>query len=982
MNHAMSMSRKELRAYFLSPVALLFLATFLVVTLFMFFWKESFFTRNIADVRPLFSWLPVLLVFLCSALTMRLWSEEQKMGTIEVLLTLPVKPAKLVFGKFLAALELVAIALLLTLPIPLTVSLIGDIDWGPVVGGYIGALLLAAAYISIGLCVSASTDNQIVALIGSVALCGLFYVVGSDGITSLVGIQGTEILQSIGTGARFESIRRGVLDLRDLVYYGALTVTFLVINTVIIESKGWSKGPATAPLRHGRKVMVALVAANAIGINILLAPITGLRIDMTENKEYSISPVTKQMVRGLPEPLLIRGYFSQRAHPLLDPLVPRIRDVIQEYGVVSNGKVRAEFVDPQDSEEDEKEANSLYGIKSFPFQVQSRHQRSVANAYFSVLVQYGDEHEVLNFDDLIEVQVSGSQDVEVRLRNLEYDLTRAIKKVAYGFQTLDAVFAGLGKDAEFTAFITPESLPENYQDLPGRLETALQEIQAQSGGKFKYSVVNPDAPGAEETRETLERKYGFEPYAKSLIVQDPKDLFFAHMLLKVGDKYERILPGEGMSEADIKSEITAALKRSTPGFLKTVGLVQTETPPPPMPPQFQQQAPPNQDVTRLLRQTLSETYTVRTLDLKDGRVPGDIDFLLVYAPKNLDAAQTFAIDQYLMRGGSVAILGGRYELDPNSQFGLSVNKVDTGLEGMLASYGITIEDKLVLDPQSAPFPIPVTRNLGGIQIRDIQLVDYPFFVDVRKNAMDDQSPVVSGLPSVTLQWASPVRATAPEGKSEAKEEETSARKVVTLLSSSKKAWTQSDTTVQPDFRTYPDLGFPVGKDASSQPLAVAVSGKFESYFAGKKNPGSGTAEGQIIKSSPDSARLVVVGTSAVANDVVLNLSRQTGADRGLTNLQFVNNMVDWGLEDVELLSIRSRGTYARTLLPQDARLLPLSDEGYEYGNYILAILALLLVYVVTLGRRKHLKPIPLTSSTRSKVRGGGPHADGSRPAEA
>src|SRR5688572_15416408 len=154
MNHVLSIAKKELRAYFLSPVALIFLGTFVFVTLFTFLWVETFFSRNIADVRPLFLWLPRLLIFLGAALTMRLWSEEQKLGTLEILLTLPVETHKLVVGKFLAALALVAIALALTFHVPIAVSMMGDLDWGPVFGGYAAALLVAAAYLAVGLFIS------------------------------------------------------------------------------------------------------------------------------------------------------------------------------------------------------------------------------------------------------------------------------------------------------------------------------------------------------------------------------------------------------------------------------------------------------------------------------------------------------------------------------------------------------------------------------------------------------------------------------------------------------------------------------------------------------------------------------------------------------------------------------------------------------------------------------------------------------------
>jgi ABC-2 type transport system permease protein len=151
-------------------VAWLFLASFAAVTLFVFFWVESFFARNIADIRPLFEWMPILLVFLCSALTMRMWSEERRSGTLEHVLTQPAGLWRFVLGKFRACFALLLLALASTAPLPVTVALIADLDWGPVAGGYLAASLLGAAYLSAGLFVSSRTDNAIVSLIGSVAL--------------------------------------------------------------------------------------------------------------------------------------------------------------------------------------------------------------------------------------------------------------------------------------------------------------------------------------------------------------------------------------------------------------------------------------------------------------------------------------------------------------------------------------------------------------------------------------------------------------------------------------------------------------------------------------------------------------------------------------------------------------------------------------------------------------------------------------------
>jgi ABC-2 type transport system permease protein len=968
MNHVLSIARKELRAYFLSPIALIFIGTFLFVTLFTFFWVEGFFVRNIADIRPLFAWFPILLIFLVGAMTMRLWSEEQKLGTLEILLTLPVEIRKLVLGKFLGGLGLVALALALTLSIPITVSMIGDLDWGPVIGGYLAALLLASAYLAIGLCISALTENQIIALILTVIVCSVLYVIGTPTITSLAGVRGAEMLHAIGVGSRFESIERGVIDVRDVVYYLSLTTLFLMLNTVVLESKRWSMGGASRPRRVAANTMIGLAAANLLILNVWLANAGRVRVDLTERNEYSISDTTKDLIRSLEAPLVIRGYFSEKTHPLLDPLIPRIRDLVEEYAALSGGKVKAEFVDPRQDQEVEKEANEVYAIKSFPFKVEGRHEQAVVNAYFSILLKYGDQHAVLGFGDLIEVQGSGMGKVEVKLRNLEYDLTKTIKKVAYGFQTIEAMFADLSQPIEITAFVTPKTLPQNFKDVPTKIENALKDMASRSSGKLTYRVVDPDAPENPGMRDELFKKYGFRPMAASLFSQDT---FYLHLLMKSGDKYQQIFPSDQLSEAQLKEEITAAVKRSAPGFLKTVGLMKPKREPPPQMHQFQQPPPP-QDMNRLISESLQTDYTVKSVELTDGRVPGDVDVLVVIGPENLDEKQAFAIDQYLMAGGGVIVLGGKYDLNieamQQEQGGLAVKKVASGLDAVLAAYGVTIQDKLILDPQNEPFPVPVVRNLGGLRVQDIQLVRYPFFVDVRQDGMSEESPVTGGLPAVTMNWASPVVVSEPE----AKEGEKPAREVTVLLRSSPKSWAQSSGEVSPDFQKHGELGFPVEGERKSYPLAVAIRGRFESAFKDKPSPLFGGEEqaqggdrtGRTLKSSPDTARLVVIGSSTFLNDYVLQMSRQASGDRYLNNVQLVQNLIDWAVADVDLLAIRSRGTFARTLLP----LEPGQRNMYEYANYGLVAVALAAIIVLTIGRRRRLQPIALDPAVNKRQR--------------
>ncbi len=459
---------KELTLFFTSPVAYLFIASFVAITLFVFFWGETFFARNIADVRPLFEWMPVLLIFLASALTMRLWSEERRSGTLEHILTQPVAIWHFVIAKFLACFTLLALALLVTLPLPITVALIGDLDWGPVWSGYLATLLLGAAYLSIGLFVSARSDNQVVSLISATALSGALYMIGSPAITDFFGNQMGEWLRSIGTGSRFDDITRGVIDIADLVYYLSLVVIFLVFNAYSLEKERWARH---GDRRHHRRWRVAttLLIANAVALNLWLGQIGGLRLDTTEGRLYSISSATEGYLRQLQEPLTIRGYFSQKTHPLLAPLAPQIRDLLNEYAVRGDGRVRVEFIDPMSDPEQEQQANEKYGIQPVPFRVADRYSAAVFNSYFNVLIEYGDEYQALGFRDLIEIKSQGEGDLKVLLRNPEYDISRAIKKVLLAYQSGGNLFDTVKGKVGFTAYLSAdERLPRELREFKAR----------------------------------------------------------------------------------------------------------------------------------------------------------------------------------------------------------------------------------------------------------------------------------------------------------------------------------------------------------------------------------------------------------------------------------------------------------------------------------------------------------------------------------
>lgn len=237
MSESLVIFQRELRSYFLSPIAYVIGILFLAIGGFWTFWWKLFeFGRSAeADLTTFFGLLPYAFIILAPALSMRLWAEERKLGTLELLLTFPVRNLSLILGKFLGALAFIAILLALTLLYPISMSMYGDLDWGPVIGGYLGSLLLAAAYLSLGLFFSSITSDQIIALLLSVVSLALLSLLGWQGIGIFVGPGWSELLTMLSPSSHFASISRGVVDLGDLIYYVAFCAFFLVLNGLVLN---------------------------------------------------------------------------------------------------------------------------------------------------------------------------------------------------------------------------------------------------------------------------------------------------------------------------------------------------------------------------------------------------------------------------------------------------------------------------------------------------------------------------------------------------------------------------------------------------------------------------------------------------------------------------------------------------------------------------------------------------------------------------
>jgi len=912
-------AQKELTLFFLSPVAWLFLAVFAAANLFIFFWLESFFARNIADVRPLFEWMPVLLIFFCAAITMRLWSEERSSGTLEHVLTQPLSPWHFVLGKFAACWTLLLLGLASTLPLPVNVAAIANLDWGPVIGGYVAAALLGAMYLAIGLYISARTPNPIVSLVTSVVVCGVFYLLGSATITGFVDGGTAAVLRQLGSGSRFESITRGIIDLRDLFYYVSVGAAFLALNVFALEKVRWARGAATARQRTCRAVTV-LAIANLLIANVWLYRLDWARADLTEGHIYSLSQATRDLLDNLQEPLLIRGYFSGESHTLLAPLEPRLRDLLQEYALAGGDKVRVEFVDPATDPDLEQEANERYGITSTPFRVADRHQSSLINAYFNILVQYGGSHQSLAFSDLLEVRTAPGKTTEVRLRNPEYDITLAIRKALYDYHASGNLFEGIDEPVELIAYVSrDELLPPHLRDYRRSIESQLQNTERNSGGKFSVRFIEPEAHGGLVARQIREQ-WGFKP-----MVTSPEDTGEFYFYLTLANSHQVVqLPTQDFNPVDFRLALDSGLKRFAADFTKVVAVSMPKADP--QLARYNLGGPGFANLERII----SRNYGIRREDLADGSVAPDADILLVVAPENLDETAVFAIDQFLMRGGTVLLSTSPYSAEISADR-LQLRRRDSGLRGWLAHNGLEIGETLVLDEQHTSFSATVARSSGEHEFHDLQLVDYPYFIDLRPPGLADH-PVTANLPQVTMAWASPIAyRAAPE------------RRVTELLRSSAASWLSDATDVMP---TSDEAGPRSFRPASSgsedgvRVLGAVVEGRFDSYFSGEQSGGEHPAPLSTgwLAHSPQSARIILFASNDFMSDRVLQSIVAASGNRYLGPLELLVNSLDWALEDEELLGIRARGHFNRTLPPMENSV----RLAIEYTNYGLAVVLLLL----------------------------------------
>jgi len=241
MSIVAALFRRELRSYFATPVAYVFIVIFLILMGTFTFYLGGFYERGQADLSPFFNYHPWLYLFLVPAIAMRLWAEERKTGSVELLMTLPITPWQAVLGKYLAAWAFTGIALALTFPIWITVNYLGDPDNGAILAAYVGSFLMAGGFLAIGACLSATTKNQVIAFVLTVVACFGFLLSGFPLVLDLFSAWAPQTIvdgvASLSFLTHFSNISKGVIDFRDLVYFALVITVFLYANTIVLQWK-------------------------------------------------------------------------------------------------------------------------------------------------------------------------------------------------------------------------------------------------------------------------------------------------------------------------------------------------------------------------------------------------------------------------------------------------------------------------------------------------------------------------------------------------------------------------------------------------------------------------------------------------------------------------------------------------------------------------------------------------------------------------
>jgi len=409
MRGVWTVARREVRSYFDQPTAYVLIVAFLAITLFLAF--RTMYASSVASLRPIFDLLPILFAIFVPAATMRTFAEERRSGTLEWLLSQPLSEIEVVVGKFLGNWIFVMLALAGTVPTAFGVLLVSEADMGIMLAQYIGAALLAAQFVALGLWTSSFTRNQITAFIVAAAVAFMLFLIGLPvvqiGLSPTVG----GALARLSVVGHFENVARGVIDFRDVLYFASTTALFIVLAfTAVVGERLSHSRPEYRRLRIGAGVVALLV----VTLNLLGSHVRG-RIDLTSGNLYTLADGTRALLGDLDDLVQIKLFVSAGLPPEFQLELRDVQDLLADMQGASNGNLVVSESDP-DSDDDAADEASALGIFPVEFNILRDNEFEVRRGYYGLAVIYADESDVTPV-------ITRTDNLEFRLASQIYRMT-------------------------------------------------------------------------------------------------------------------------------------------------------------------------------------------------------------------------------------------------------------------------------------------------------------------------------------------------------------------------------------------------------------------------------------------------------------------------------------------------------------------------------------------------------------------------------
>ena len=452
-----TITRKELKSSFDNPTAYVTIAVFLLLWEFLFF--RNAFLAGEASLRQLYDFLPWLLIIFIPAVTMGAMSQEKSEGTLELLLTHPVREYELLAGKFLGKLAFTAIALAFVFPIAFAFNQFGNLDWGQVAGQYLGAVFLSAVLISLGIFVSSLFASQISSMLVSAAAIFFLIIAGFEFVTASLPLQLAPILERLSALSHFDSMARGVIDLRDVWYaFSGIAVFLSLAYLRLIKQKFGNRKQIYRRFQTGITLFIGI----AVLTNIVGSSIPG-RLDLTENQAYTLSGATKKTLSDLSDVVNVTVFVSGKLPVQLQSIQRDLKDILRDYQNFGHGNITVAYKDPLADPQAAEEARS-FGVTEIQFNTVGQTEFQSQAAYMGLAVSYASNHE--------------SIPVIQKTSDLEYQLTSFIKKLTvsdkkkivfvggHGEKSITGDYAALKKELDKQFSVEEKNLDDADSAIP------------------------------------------------------------------------------------------------------------------------------------------------------------------------------------------------------------------------------------------------------------------------------------------------------------------------------------------------------------------------------------------------------------------------------------------------------------------------------------------------------------------------------------